>query len=209
LASSCNQEVENENYKESVEEVNVDSLTSIPDFEGFAQFILNEQLREHNFKDIIENCRYQKAFPIDGLEKIVAYSDKSYPEKIAPSEYEHFVLFCFEYSSVNQAKLNFDSLCYLTQLDTSKCDAVEQSLIDKSETLNRVSKSGGLILQKDAWIFSLVETCRNTPIVGNWIDYENLFVSYLGNNLEDSLMVLNADCGQMKYMVEKRPKLTL
>jgi len=30
------------------------------------------------------------------------------------------------------------------------------------------SKPGGFILQKGNWLFSLVETCRDTPIGGTW-----------------------------------------
>jgi len=39
-------------------------------------------------------------------------------------------------------------------------------------------KPGGMICRKANYVFSLVKTCRNTPIGGKWKAYENLFLKY-------------------------------
>ncbi|WP_405292310.1 hypothetical protein [Algibacter sp. Ld11] len=33
--------------------------------------------------------------------------------------------------------------------------------------------------RKEKQIFSLIKTCRETPIGGNWTDYENKFLEYI------------------------------
>jgi len=210
LVISCNQEVdriENDYSNESEEtakELKTDSNSYVPKYDEFVRYILKDKVRKHDFQYVIKNCRYYELLPIDGLQEIIAFSDKNYPKKVNPTKYEHFVLFCFKYSNSNQAKLNFDNFHLLTQLDTTKYDAIEQSIIKKHQKIKLASKPGGLIVQKNEWIYSLVETCRETPIGGNWVDYENLFLSYLGNNQKDSLIVLNADCGKINYRKEKR-----
>lgn len=189
--------------EETTKETKVDTNSYLPKHEEFVQHVLNDRVRKHGFEYVVENCRYQELFPVDGLEEIVAFSDKNYPKNVSPTDYEHFILVCFKYYTTNQAKLNFDNFYLTTQLDTSKYDAVEQSLIEKHDMIIAASKPGGLIVQENEWIYSLVETCRETPIGGNWVDYENLFLSYIGHE-KDSITVLNADCGKMKYEKEKR-----
>lgn len=210
LAISCTQKVDRtekdalNETEETTKELKADTNSYLPKHEEFVQHILNDRVRKHGFEYVVENCRHHELFPVDGLQEIVAFSDKNYPKNISPTDYEHFILFCFKYSTTNQAKLNFDNFHLLTQLDTTKYDAVEQSLIEKHEKIKLASKPGGLIVQKNEWIYSLVETCRETPIGGNWVDYENLFLSYIGNNQKDSLTVLNADCGRLEYKNERR-----
>lgn len=207
---SCNRHVDkvesdySNNTEKTAKEIRKDSSSDSPKHEDFVRYVLKDKAREHDFEYVIENCRHYELFPIDGLQEIVAYSDKNYPKNVPPTYYEHFTLFCLRYSTADQAKLNFDNFYLTTQLDTSKYDAVEQSLIEKHDMIIAASKPGGLIVQENEWIYSLVETCRETPIGGNWVDYENLFLSYLAKEHTDTLIVLNADCGKMNYRKEKR-----
>ena len=209
LAISCNQKVDRTEDdfsnapEETTEELKADTNSYFPKHEEFVQHILDNRLRKHDFEYVVENCRHHELFPVDGLQEIVAYSDKNYPKSVSPTYYEHFTLFCLRYSTADQAKVNFDNFYLTTQLDTSKFDVVEQSLIEKQQQIIAASKPGGLIVQENEWIYSLVETCRETPIGGNWVDYENLFLSYIGHK-KDSITVLNADCGNMTYKKEKR-----
>lgn len=209
LAISCNQKVdgtENDSsnaVKETTEEIKSDINLYFPKHEAFVQHILDNRLRKHDFDYVLENCRHHEIFPFDGLQEIVAYSDRNYPKSVSPTYYEHFVLFCLKYSTADQAKRNFDNFYLTAQIDTSKFDAMEQSLIERHRLIIASLKPGGLIVQENEWIYSLVETCRETPIGGNWVDYENLFLSYIGHE-KDSITVLNADCGKMTYKKEKR-----
>ena len=160
--------------------------------------------RKHDFNYIIKKSKYVDIFPINGLIEIEAYSDKSYPKKVDPYSYEHFTLFCFKYSNQEQAKINFEEVYNYTQLDKSKNIEVDQSILDKHNRIITYSKYGGFIVQKNEWIYSLVETCREPPYGKTWIEYENLFLRYLGSNKRDSLIVLNADCGRVRFIKEKR-----
>lgn len=193
--------------EEATTELMSDSNNYIPNYEKFVNHVLKDKVRKHDFEYVIKNCRHQELFPVDGLQEIIAYSDKRYPKTVSPSYYEHFILFCFKYTNTNQAKLNFDNFYLTSQLDTSKYDQIEQSLVEKHEKIKIASKPGGLIVQKNEYIFSLVETCGETPIGGNWVDYENLFLGYIGNNQQDSLTVLNADCGRLEYIKVQRTTL--
>ncbi len=209
LTISCNREVNKKESdysnktEETAKEIRNDSSYYSSKHEDFVRYVLKDRVREHGFEYVVENIRYVGLFPVDGLQEIVAFSDKNYPKKVKPTDYEHFILFCFRYSSVTQAKLNFDNFYLHTQLDTTKYDAVEQSYIEMHEKIKGASKPGGLIVQENEWIFSLVETCRETPTGGNWDDYEDLFLSYIGQD-KDSITVLNADCGKMTFKKEKR-----
>ena len=209
LVISCGQKVDRTADDTShaaegpTEEIKTDSNSYLPRHEEFIQHILDNRLRKHDFEYVIENCRHHELFPVDGLQEIVAYSDKNYPKNVSPTYYEHFTLFCLRYSTDDQAKRNFDNFYLTIQLDTSKYDVVEQSMIEKHNMIIAASKPGGLIVQENEWIYSLVETCRETPIGGNWVDYENLFLSYIVHK-KDSITVLNADCGKMTYKKEKR-----
>lgn len=71
-------------------------------------------------------------------------------------------------------------------------------------SLNVGAKPGGMITQIGKQIFSLVETCRDTPIGGNWINYERKFIKYLTKSGDEEFEVLNSNCGMGYYRVEKR-----
>ncbi|SHJ24813.1 hypothetical protein SAMN04488096_1196, partial [Mesonia phycicola] len=56
-----------------------------------------------------------------------------------------------------------------------------------------------MIIQKGNQIFSLVKTCRETPIGGTWNDYEKKFIKYLTKQGDEEFKVLNSNCGMDKY----------
>lgn len=108
------------------------------------------------------------------------------------------------YTNILEADNSFQDLRNISEAGLSKRDTLDPLTQERIENIEVQSKAGGLITQRGKWIFSLVETCRNTPIGGNWIDYENLFMSYLKNNSKERIEVLNADCGMMRYKHEER-----
>jgi hypothetical protein len=167
--------------------------------------VLGDKLRTHEFGKIQEAPRHLEIFSTVRLLKIIAFSNKDYPKLIKPDYYEHFTLFCIEYESTHYAELSFQELTRLTKFDLDKIDNLDSLTVEKVKFMTGESKPGGFIFQKGNWIFSLVETCGDTPIGGTWTDYEDLFVSFIVENDEDSITVLNADCGKMKY-IEKQIK---
>jgi len=190
---------------DSIKEKTVTTKRSVlPDFQGFAIEVLGENLRKHDFKYVIENYSLFDLIPIDGLDSVIAYSNKDYPKNSNPTYYNHFTFFCYKYTNSNQAKLNFDSYYLTSHLNMDDTVGVDQSYIKKANKIKGLSKYGGLIVQEDNWIFHLVETCGNTPIGGSWTDYEDLFIRFITNNRNEPIAVLNADCGKMKFIKEKR-----
>ena len=175
--------------------------------ELFAQDVLKENMRVHSF-DLTNSKKpkHSRIFQSDGLQKLVAYSNKNYPEKSEPYYYEHFTLFVATYSDNEIAKNTFDQI----KLDSKKI-GLKSDLKNLNKTdYNRATalitgiKPGGMIVQKGKQVISLVETCRDTPIRGSWVDYEQKLLSYIIDN-EDNIEVLNSDCGKMtNYIVEIR-----
>ena len=175
-----------------------------PKFEDFAKYVLGVNLRVHDFKYVIVNYRYFDLLPIDGLLGITAFSDKNYPKKIEPQDYNHFLFFCYKYHSKNEALRGFDHFYTTSQLDLNDTLGIDQSYLQKSKLIRSVSKPGGLIVQVDKWIFHLVESCGNNPLGLNWTEYENLFIKYITEPNSEFITVLNADCGGFNYKNEVR-----
>ena len=176
-------------------------------FEGarkFVERVLNENMRTHSYPPSSERLEHFNLFSKDGLQEILAFSNMEYPQSAEPSHYEHFTLFCYRYSDAEKAENSFHQLAELIQIDLSSSDSINPATKRLAERVIAQSKPGGLIVQKDTWIFSLVETCRNTPIGGTWMEYENLFIDYLLETSGNSIRALNADCGKMKYELELR-----
>ena len=175
--------------------------------ELFVKEVLSENMRTHFFDlTISENPKHLRIFRFDGLEKIEAYSNKNDTEGIRSSWYEHFILFVATYKTTQKAINAFDQI---------KADAKKYSMLDNLESLDDETrkrviglmvgvKPGGLITQNGKQIFSLVETCRETPMGENWVEYEKKFLSYISGN-KSEIEVLNSDCGKMEsYIIEIR-----
>ena len=172
--------------------------------ELFAKEVLNENIRIHEF-DLtnLENPNHLRIFQSDGLEKIVAYSNKNYPKKTEPNYYEHFILFVANFKNQESAENIYDRIRSDSKYGLSEWRELESELSERVRSLNIGAKPGGIITQKGKQIFSLVETFRETPIGGTWKDYENKFIGFIAKNVE-AIEVLNSDCGMDRYRIEKR-----
>jgi hypothetical protein len=215
---SCNQKTESKKAPEiqnNIDSIKVNkpsktTLTKVnnsqtnPRFEDFAKKILGNNLRKHDFKYLIENYKLYDLLPIDGLQDMVAFSDINYPKNSDPKYFQHFTLICYEYSTINQALNNFNTFYLTSQLNLNETDSIDESYIKKAKRIIGASKSGGLIVQQSNWIFHLVESCRDTPLGGSWIEYENEFLSFLKNKDDKFITILNADCGVLDYKKEDR-----
>ena len=168
--------------------------------ELFAKDVLKENIRIHSF-DLAssENPKHLRIFQSDGLENIVAYSNKNYPKKTIPYYYEHFTLFVATFNSEENAKKNFGQIKSDSKYGLTDWRALDNGLSERVKALNIGAKPGGMITQTGKQVFSLVETCREAPINGNWIDYEKRFIKFLKKSDDEEFEILNSDCGMDKY----------
>lgn len=219
LFCSCNQKAEKQKTEQNSEpniesnaelkaelkaesELDTDYSTSA---ELFAKDVLKENLRKHTFEIAdLEKPVHAQIFYNVGLQKIEAYSNKNYPKNSKPNYYEHFTLFVATYNSEINALKTFELIKECTKKQLNEIERAEKEFLLRIDALNIGVKPGGMIVQSGKQIFSLVETCRETPIGGTWKDYEDKFIGYIVKNREE-IEVLNSDCGKMtNYIIEKR-----
>lgn len=148
---------------------------------SFSEYVLKENLRFHEFTfPGSDSLKHFMFFSKSGLTRITAYSDKRYPIAIKPTNYEHFTVFIFEYSTETKAKYAINKLRKVSlTLSKTKSENLWDSVDAFTKDFHFSSKSGGLICQKDKYVFSLVETCRETPLRGTWLEYEDIFMSFV------------------------------
>jgi len=170
----------------------------------FVQEILKENIRVHAF-DLKnpESPKFLRIFRTDGLENIRCYSNKNYPKKIEPNYYEHFILFVANYNSSENARKSFEQIKSDAKYKLENLGELKEDLAERVEIMTIGAKPGGMITQNGRQVFSLVETCRFTPIGGKWIDYENKFIEFITEDGQE-IEVLNADCGMFSYKTEIR-----
>ena len=194
-----NSEQNNESKSELKTELELDADYSIS-AELFAKEVLKENIRTHVFELAnSQKPKHLEIFKSDGLQKIVAYSNKNYPKKSEPNYYEHFTLFVATYNSQNTAKETFDLIKSGSKYGVSEWRELESDQSERVKALNIGAKPGGMITQIGNQIFSLVETCRKVPFGANWIEYENRLIKYLTRTGNEEFEVLNSDCGNDRY----------
>ena len=170
----------------------------------FAKAVLKENIRVHSF-DItnLEKIAYLEVFNSQGLENIIAYSNKNYPKNTEPNYYEHFTLFVASYKGEIATQNAYNRILKESAYGFSNLNKVDGEVAERVKTLAIVAKAGGMILKKGTSIFSLVETCRKAPVGKDWMAYENMFLEYIRENGED-IEILNANCGMDRFHIEKR-----
>ena len=171
--------------------------------ESFLHHVLKGNQRTHKIDPTQTEIIHIGTFPKEGLEKVIAYSDKRYPKRIEPNYYEHFTLFALEYEDEAKALRAFATFRRLVDNMGEKMKKMEGVERKKLIHLETISKSGAMICQQGKYLFFLVETCRDTPIGGTWEECEAIFLSYITKPGE-TITVLNANCGGMRYRVEER-----
>ncbi|MEP1490372.1 MAG: hypothetical protein ABJK28_18275 [Algibacter sp.] len=172
--------------------------------ELFAKEVLSDNIRTHTFDlDNSENPKHLRIFQSDGIEKVIAYSNKNYPKNSEPNYYEHFILFVATFNNKENAKKTFKRIKSDSKYGLSEWNKLEKGLSERVRSLNIGAKPGGMITQRGKQILSLVKTCRETPISGNWKDYENKYIGFITKNGEE-IEVLNSDCGMDRYKIKKR-----
>ncbi len=213
ILCSCNEKTEEQKTAQNSEsiteskteiktelELNIDYSKSA---ELFAKEVLKENIRTHVFDlSKLEKPNHLRIFKSDGLEKIIAYSNKNYPQKSEPNYYEHFTLFVATFENQENAEIAFDRIKSDSKYGLSEWSELESDQSERVRALNIGAKPGGMITQIGKQIFSLVETCRETPIGGTWKDYENKFIGFVTTN-EMEIEVLNSYCGMDRYKIEK------
>lgn len=185
------------------EKINGQVINFSKSVESFIEKVLRENQRKHEFEIINSGIQHLDIFEKTGLHEIVAFSDKRYPKRIEPNYYEHFTLFALKYDDVMTAKKSYNEIKKISQIGKEEFENLSDEEKQRIRRIEGATKPGGMICQKGKYIFSLVETCRNTPIGGKWKEYENLFLSFI-TEVDEEIMILNANCGQIKYIEEKR-----
>ena len=211
---SCNEKTKKQKSEQSSEPI-IESKTELKteseldnDYskaaELFAKEVLKENIRTHEF-DLTKlgKPNHLRIFKSDGLQKIVAYSNKNYPQKSKPNYYEHFTLFVATFDNQDNSRKAFDRIKSDSKYGLTEWNELENDQSERVMSLNVGAKPGGMITQIGKQIFSLVETCRETPVGGTWEDYENKFLGFIMKNIKE-IEILNSDCGMDRYRIEKR-----
>lgn len=209
LLCSCNGKKEEQETEPKPEQV-IESRTELElnnDYsksaELFVKEVLNDNIRIHSFNlASSEKPKHLRIFQFDGLEKIIAYSNKNYPKNSEPTYYEHFTLFVATFNNQKSAEENFDLIKSDSKYGLSEWNELEEGLSERVESLNAGAKPGGMIVQRGKYVLSLVETCRKTPVGGSWKDYENKFIGFLTED-DEEIEVLNSDCGMDRYIIDR------
>lgn len=168
--------------------------------ELFAKEVLKENLRKHSFHTSdLNKPEHTEIFDNVGLKNIIAYSNKNYPKNSDPNSYEHFTLFVANYHSELNALKTFALITATSNENPAEYQLAQKEFVQRIKALNIGAKPGGIIVQSGKQIFSLVKTCRETPIGGTWSDYEKKFIKYLTKRGDGEFKVLSSNCGMNKY----------
>lgn len=168
--------------------------------ELFVKEVLKDNLRKHTFHaSDVNKPKHTEIFDNLGLQNIVAYSNKNYPKNSEPNSYEHFTLFVANYHSEINALKTFALITMTSKENPAEYQLAQKKFVKRIKALNIGAKPGGIIVQSGKQIFSLVKTCRETPISGTWNDYERKFIKYLTKRGDEEFKVLNSNCGMNKY----------
>lgn len=180
-------------------EVAQDIDTSIS-AELYAKEVLKESLRKHSYDATDGNKpKHIEIFENVGLENVTAYSNKNYPKNREPNYYEDFILFVATFDNEINANKTFDQIKSDSKYGLSEWRELENTKSERVQALNIGAKSGGLIFQSGKQIFSLVKTCRETPIGGTWNDYEKKFMRCFIQDSRKEFKVLRSKCGSDRY----------
>jgi hypothetical protein len=191
------QPVEVESDYQTELELNIDHAISA---ELFAREVLRENLRTHEFDlKSKNNPKHLKIFLSNGLEKVIAYSNKKYPKNSEPNYYEHYTLFVATFDNYKSAKATFERIKSDSKYGFLDWKELEKEHSERVKALNIGAKPGGFVTQSGKQILSLVETCREVPFGANWIEYETRLIKYLTRTGNEEFQVLNSDCGNSKY----------
>ncbi len=182
---------------------NIKSLTKFR-ADSFVQSILNTNAQYWTFRPDNETVpKYIKSFKQAGLKIIHAYSDRSYPQKSKPSLYNHYVLFLLEYQDEKSAISAFKTFAIDAESFAIDKEQVEGKDYERIRLIHGFSKYGGLVGQKDNLVMTLVETCGYLHKFRSWADYEKNFIESIYTVVDSSSIILNSDCGNMKYVKQR------
>jgi len=187
-------------------------LTSNPDVAksalSFARNVLKDNLRirfheraRSNYLDV------QMIFETDNFEtdhfiSYSSYSNQLYKDNSTQGNYDGFLLFVATYDNTKSAEYAFQEIKSNSQIRIIELEGFAGLFVEQVQVFEKIRKSGGMIIQKDNYVFYLVETCGEPPIEDNWSDFENLFLQSITENNEE-IEVLNADCEKEVFLIQK------
>jgi hypothetical protein len=128
-----------------------------------------------------------------GYNMLHAFSYKSYPRKIKPTRYNHFVLYVYEYKDSVKANGIFEELKKIVNTGRLNGNDEENAL----KVLSNAAYFGGFICLKNNFIIWRVETCTPDYQKTDPVNEYN-FLKFLYNDEElATIKFFNSDCGGM------------
>ena len=170
---------------------------------AFSKNVLGENFKE-NFHGYSESnyLDMQMIFETDELVSYSSYSNKLYEDKSAQGNYDGFLLFVATYKDQKAAEFAFQELKANTPIRIAELEGFAGLLVEQVQVFERIRKSGGLLTQKDKYVFHLLENCGEPPVGKDWRAYEKLFLEAITEKNE-TIEVINADCGKDRFLIQK------
>lgn len=141
-------------------------------------------------------------FKSDHFNSYTTYADMQYFDKPIDENYNGVILFAATYKDVASALHAFQELKSRTQIRMKEIEGQAGLLVEQVRIFERIRTSGGLLTQKDQYVFYLLESCGAPPIGVSWNEYENLFLSAITEKNEE-IEIINADCKKDEFWVQK------
>jgi len=174
----------------------------------FLDKIMKENYSAINFnKNTKLKTDYLKIFSSKGLVNTFGFIKSDYKKK--KNLYENASLFIIEYNDKKSASNSFIEIINKNDiLKKETSHRIENNYLIKNDTIRLIQKycyGGNMIFKKDRYLIGVVESCMEpkTKKRMNWKEYENLILQeYLGNK-QGKFNILNADCADFYYRIEK------
>ena len=170
----------------------------------FSKAVSAGQLRTHTYDLFVP--RYPDVLMLFETDQIVdfqAYSSSDFPETNNLNNLDGFILFVGTYQNVVSARAAFGHLKSIATTRIEELAGFAGLEFEQVQLLEKIRLSGGMIVQKDKYMFYLMESCDDPPAETSWEDYENLFLDYLLDQGEE-LEVINANCAMDILMIQSR-----
>ena len=200
--------VQNTTQKDSL---NIETMADNDSTESaldFSKYVLNDSLRiiVHD-RVVMGYWDIQMIFEADDFRSdhfntYTTYSNMQNFDKSVDGDYDGIILFAATYKDVPSAQHAFQVLKTRTQIRAEDLEGQAGLRVEQVRIFERIRTSGGLFVQKDKYVFYLLESCETPPVCESWNEYENLFLSFITEKNEE-IEIINADCEKDEFVVQK------
>ena len=141
-------------------------------------------------------------FKSDHFNTFTSYSDRQFFHKPVDENYEGILLFAATYKDVASAQHAFHELKIRTQIRMTDIEGQAGMRVEQVRIFERIRESGGLLTQKDNFVFYLLNSPELRPDDTGWDDYTNLFLSYITTKNEET-EIIKADGNIDEFKIKK------